>query len=119
MTYPILEFDPAREALIEPSKVIRPREVPEHCVICFFKEVIDKVAFEHAAKVAAEARWEDGPHAFYEIGFKGRPLAFFHPGIGAPFAAGLLEEAIAFGCRKFIACGGAGVLNEAIAVGHL
>jgi uridine phosphorylase len=119
MTYPLLEHDPSREALIEPSKVIKPRDVPEHCVICFFKEVIDKVVSEHAAKTATEARWEDGPHAFYEIGFKGRRLAFFHPGIGAPFAAGLLEDAIAFGCRKFIACGGAGVLNKDIAVGHL
>jgi uridine phosphorylase len=119
MTYPILEFDPERKALIEPSKVIKPRDVPEHCVICFFNEVIEKVASEHSAKVAAEARWEDGPHAFHEIDFKGQRLAFFHPGIGAPFAAGLLEDAIAFGCRKFIACGGAGVLNKDIAVGHL
>jgi uridine phosphorylase len=31
----------------------------------------------------------------------------------------LLEEAIAFGCRKFIACGGCGVLDKDIAVGHL
>jgi uridine phosphorylase len=119
MTYPILEFDPEREALIEPTKVIRPRDVPEHCVICFFSEVIEKVAAEKSARVAAEARWEDGLHAFHEIDFKGRRLAFFHPGIGAPFSAGLLEDAIAFGCRKFIACGGAGVLNKNIAVGHL
>jgi len=119
MTYPLLEHNYSQEALIEPSKVIKPRDVPEHCVICFFKEVIDKVASEHSARVAAEAKWEDGPHAFYEIDFKDQRLAFFHPGIGAPFAAGLLEDAIAFGCRKFIACGGAGVLNKDIAVGHL
>jgi uridine phosphorylase len=31
----------------------------------------------------------------------------------------LLEEAIAFGCRKFIACGGCGVLEKEMAVGHL
>lgn len=42
MTYPILEYDPSCEALIEPSKVIRPRDLPEHCVICFFKDVIDQ-----------------------------------------------------------------------------
>jgi len=46
-------------------------------------------------------------------------LAFFHPGVGAPLAAGLLEEVIAFGCRKFIACGGCGVLEKDIAVGNL
>ena len=39
--------------------------------------------------------------------------------IGAPAAAGLLEEAIALGCNKFIACGGAGVLQKDIATGHL
>jgi uridine phosphorylase len=119
MTYPILEFDPSREALIEPSKVIKPRDVPEHCVICFFKEVIDKVASEHSAKVAVEVEWEDGPHLIYEVNLKGQRLAFCHPGIGSPLSAAFLEEAIAFGCRKFIACGGAGVLNKDIAVGHL
>jgi uridine phosphorylase len=30
-----------------------------------------------------------------------------------------LEEVIAFGCRKFMVCGGCGVLEKGIAVGHL
>jgi uridine phosphorylase len=119
VTYPILEFDPTREALIEPSRVISPRDVPEHCVICFFQEVIDKVVAEHDARVLAQNKWEDGPHPLYEIAYRGRRLAFVHPGIGGPLAAGLLEEVIAWGCRKFIACGGCGVLQKDIAVGHL
>ena len=119
MTFPILEFDPAPEALIEPSKIIRAHDLPEHCVITFFKEVIDKVIDKHGAKVAVENKWEDGPHCIYEISYGGRRLAFFHPGVGAPIAAGLLEESIALGCRKFIACGGCGVLEKGIAVGHL
>lgn len=36
MTFPILEFDPSPEAFIEPSKVIRARDLPEHCVIAVF-----------------------------------------------------------------------------------
>jgi uridine phosphorylase len=119
MNYPILEYDPTREALIEPSKVIRPCDAPEHCVICFFREVVDKVVTEHNAKVLIENRWEDGPHPLFEITHKGRRLAFFHPGVGAPMAAGLLEEVIACGCRNFIACGGCGVLEKDIAVGEL
>jgi uridine phosphorylase len=119
MAYPILEFDPAPEALMEPSKLNRPRDVPEHCVICFFQEVIDKVIAECDAKVVVKNRWEDGPHPLYEINYKGQRLAFFHPGVGAPIASGLFEEAIAFGCKKFIACGGCGVLEKDIAVGHL
>jgi uridine phosphorylase len=119
MPYPILEFDPAQEAFIEPSKVIRPRDVPAHCVICFFKEVIEKVASSQDAKVVADNRWEDGPHPLYETTHLGRRLAFFHPGVGAAIAANLLEEVIAYGCRKFIVCGGCGVLEKGIAVGHL
>ena len=119
MTYPILEHDTASNAFIEPSSVIRPRNMPEHCVICFFREVIDKVITEHDAKIIAENRWEDGPHHVYEISYQNQRLAFFHPGVGAPLAAGLLEEVIAFGCRKFIACGGCGVLEKDIAVGNI
>lgn len=119
MTYPILEFDSTPEAFIEPSKVIRARDLPEHCVICFFKEVIDKLIAERDARIMVENLWEDGPHPIYEILYRNQRLAFFHPGVGAPIAAGLLEESIAFGCRKFMACGGCGVLEKEIAVGHL
>jgi hypothetical protein len=57
VTYPILEFDSTPEAFIEPSKVIRARDLPEHCVICFFKEVIDQVIAEHSAYIVVENKW--------------------------------------------------------------
>jgi uridine phosphorylase len=117
--YPILEFDPSPTALMEPSRLIKPQDAPEHCVICFFREVINKVCEEQGAKQAAVSKSEAGLHPLHEIIVQGKRLAFFHPGIGAPLAAGLLEEFIAAGCRKFIACGGAGVLDRQIAVGHL
>lgn len=117
--YPILEYDPTREAMIEPARVNEPQDVPEHCVICFFREVIERVVTDYQAKVAVDNRWEDGPHPLYEIAHLGKGLAFFHPGVGAALSAALLEEVIAFGCRKFIVCGGCGVLEPDIAVGHL
>jgi uridine phosphorylase len=117
--YPILEFDPAREALIEPAREIEPRDVTEHCVICFFREVLEKVVVEYNAKIIVPDAWEDGPHPLYEIEYQGQRLAFFHPGVGSPIACGLLEEVIAFGCRKFIVCGGCGVLERDIAIGNL
>jgi uridine phosphorylase len=118
-SYPILEYDPEREAIIEPGRIIKPCGVPEHCVICFFREVVEKIAKEHHAKVVVENHWEDGPHRIYEIEYAGRRLAFYQPGVGAPLAVGLLEEAIAFGCKKFIACGGCGVLEKGMTVGNL
>jgi uridine phosphorylase len=118
-SYPILEFDSEREAMIEPGRIIQRSDVPEHCVTCFFGEVVENIAKEHQAKVVVENHWEDGPHRIYEIEYGGHRLAFYQPGIGAPLATGLMEEAIAFGCQKFIACGGCGVLEKGMAVGNL
>ncbi len=99
--------------------MIHRREVAEACVMCFFQEVIDKVVAEYQAHMVVENRWENGPHPIYEIEYQGQRLAFFHPGIGGPLSAALLEEAIAYGCRKFIVCGGCGVLEKGLGVGHL
>ena len=117
-TYPILEFDPEPEALIEPGRTIQPIGAPEHCVICFFQEILDQICQTHQARIIRTLRWESGAYPIYEMDVAGRRLAFFHPGVGAPQAAGLLEEVIPLGCRKFVACGGAGVLDHTIAVGH-
>jgi uridine phosphorylase len=119
MIYPILEYDPTPIAFLEPSRLINPRDMPEHCVMCFFKDVMDKVITKHDAKMLVGNKWEESPHPVYEIAYQDSRLAFFHPGIGAPSAASLLEEVIAFGCKKFIACGGCGVLEKDISVGNL
>jgi len=116
---PLLEFDGTEKAILEPSELIDSMDVPEHCVICFFAEVIEKVISEYPVRTIANSDSEIGLHPLYEMDYHGQRLAFFYPGIGAPLAAGLLEEMIARGCRKFIACGGCGVLDKEIAVGHL
>jgi uridine phosphorylase len=119
MTYPLLEHDYHTEAKIEPSRQIQPRDVPECAVICFFREVLEAVSAGRQARLLARNTWEDGQHPLYEIEHEGQRVAFFHPGVGAAMAAGLLEEVIALGCRKFIVCGGAGVLEKDLAVGKL
>jgi uridine phosphorylase len=117
--YPILEFDPTREAVIEPSRCVEREDVPQHCVVCFFKEVMDGLTTSGRARHIHDMRSEMGTHPLYELALDGRRLAAFHPGVGAPLAAGLLEETIALGCQKFVACGGAGVLDREIGVGRL
>jgi len=116
--YPILEFDSTPEAMLEPSRIIKPIDVPEHAVACFFQDVITQLSQQHKARVIKHLRSEIGAHPLYELDVAGKRLAVFHPGVGAPLAAGLLEEVIALGCKKFIACGGAGVLDGTLAVGH-
>ena len=62
--------------------------------------------------------WEDGEHPLYEIEQRDQRLAFFHPCVGSPLAAGLLEEVIAFGRKKFVVVG-KGVLEKGLTAGKL
>lgn len=117
--YPLLEHDESVPALIEPTRIIRPRDVPIHCVLCFFREVIVKLHQAGATRFLFDLKSEMGPNPVYEYGSDGNRIAVVHPGVGASLASTFLEELIAFGCRKFIACGGAGVLNRELAVGHV
>lgn len=117
--YPILEFDTALEAILEPKRLIRPIDIPEHAVVCFFQDVITKLSQQHKARVIKHLKSEIGTHPIFEFDLDTKRLAVFHPGVGAPLAAGLLEEVIALGCKKFIACGGAGVLDGTLSIGHI
>lgn len=117
---PLLEFDAARVAIIEPSRVFKPIDIAEHCVLCFFQEVIAELVREGAkARHVHTAESEAGDYPVYELDYGGRRLAVVHPGVGAAAGAARLERVIALGCRKFIVCGGAGVLDGSIAVGHI
>lgn len=119
LPYPILEFDSDTSALIDPSRLHAPIDMPACAVICFLQDVIGTLVREYGATVIHELKSEMGAHPIYEIAHDGRQLAVFFPGIGAPFAAALFEEAIALGCKRFVACGGCGVLDSGIAVGHV
>ena len=114
---PLLERDRARIAIIEPSRVIKAIDVAEHCVLCFFQEVIAELVREGAqARHVHNGESEAGDYPVYELDYGGRRLAIVHPGVGASSAAARLEHMIALGCRKFVACGGAGVLVGSISV---
>lgn len=117
--YPVLEFDSTPEAILEPKRLISPIDISEHAVACFFQDVITKLSQTHKARVVKHLKSEIGTHPVYEMEVDGKRLAVFHPGVGAPLAGAILEEVIALGCKKFIACGGAGVLDASIAVGHI
>lgn len=117
---PILEFDPDPSAMLEPSKLIlRSPSMPSRCVICFFNDVIGRMLAEDRLAEIACLGSEIGRHPIYGINGSEPRMAIFHPGIGAPLAAGLLEEVIALGADAFIVCGGAGTLDGAHHVGKL
>ena len=117
--FPILEYDPAPQALIEPAHLLPQQDVPAGCVLCFFQEVLTSLQAQGTLIQRHSLGSEIGPNPVYEMTLDGRRLGVCHPGLGAPLAAGFLEELIALGYRQFIACGGAGVLRHDITVGHL
>ncbi|MBN2311426.1 MAG: nucleoside phosphorylase [Candidatus Hydrogenedentes bacterium] len=118
--YPILEFDEETAAIIEPRAAKAPvAGMPERAVLCFFQDVIDRLQEQGALREIHALRSEMGARPVYAFSHQGREVALAQPGIGAPLAAAHLENLIALGCRKFVACGGAGVLDGAIPMGHL
>ncbi|MDD5529198.1 MAG: nucleoside phosphorylase [bacterium] len=116
---PILEFDPDKNAIINPHEHIKPIASAKYCVICFSKEIIEKISKEHSVKVIHTLKSIREDHPVYQIKYKGKKVSFFLSGIGAPLAAGLFEEIIALGFTKIIAWGSAGVLNKEIQRGKL
>lgn len=118
-SYPILEFDTCKSSYIDPSKLIKAIDIPECCVITFFREVIEEKLNNGELKQVANIHSESMDTPVYETEFDGKKAILVLSYLGAPGAAALLEELIELGCRKFIVCGGAGVLQKDIAVGHL
>jgi uridine phosphorylase len=118
-SFPILEFDPDRAALINPSTSTITPPVPARAVVCFFREVIEAERIAGHLTSLGHFVSEQGIHDLYRLTRDGVDVAVFHPSVGAPLAVGLLEEAIAVGCRTFVVCGGAGALVPDLALGHV
>lgn len=115
---PILEFDPDRYASLSPQRFHQPRaDMPERAVLCFFQDVIEHLRDGGFLAEITSLKSEMGRHPVYRLGTPMGDVALMHPGIGGPLAAGCMEELIALGVGGFVACGGAGVLDSAIAVG--
>jgi len=117
--YPILEFDDDPIAVVNPTNAVKPNpDMPEHVVICFFREVLMQLRMRFPMTVLEQLGGESGDNPVYRMTIEDKPIALLHPGVGAPLAGAFMEEVIALGGRKFIACGGAGVLSD-IPVGGL
>ncbi len=123
---PILEFDNSMDAIIDPKRLYKAVAIPEFAVICFFKDVIATLLQQQDIHALGNRRKSDlhpinaaGSLPIYVLNINGSQVTVFFPGVGSPLAAVMLEEAIALGCKKFICCGSAGVLDGNIAPGHI
>jgi uridine phosphorylase len=86
--------------------------------LCFFHEIIEQLVERQALRRIGQLKSEIGPNPLYTLEYNGARLLVVQPGVGAPLAAGFLEEIIALGVTRFIVTGGCGVLDHGIAAGH-
>ena len=99
LPYPILEFDDERRALIEPSEVIKHRDLPDRCVITFFREVIEQVSSELACEAVRPIKSAMGEIPVYAANYNGTDFSVLQGAVGAPLAAACLEEVIGMAAR--------------------
>lgn len=116
--YPILEYDPNPTAILNPKMFETREPVPRRAVMCFFQDVLSNLSAEGALVEIGNLGSERGLNPLYRMDGESGPLLVLHPGVGAPLAAGFLEEIIALGVETVVACGGCGVLKHEIAAGH-
>ena len=118
----LLEDDLEEPGLIRPGAGMMPLQLdgqaPSCAVLCFFQEVLEDAAARGAARPVGRLMSEIGPNPLYVIDVDDHPVLVVHPGVGAPLAAGMLEEVIALGCERIVACGGAGALRYDLVLGH-
>jgi len=118
MTHPILQHDPDPQAILQPDAPHLSEPTPSGAVLCFFNDVLRDLEAAGTLTRVGKLNSEIGANPLYALTWNGTRLLVLHPGVGAPLAAGFLEEVIALGIKHFIACGGAGVLDKAIVAGH-
>ena len=96
---PILEFDEARDAVLEPHLAIEKFDLPQHVVLCFFRDAIASFVEGLGGREIGRLGSELGWHPVYEVELDGRRVAVAQAGVGAPLAAGWLDELISLGGR--------------------
>ena len=112
---PIREFDPEKNACINPEDVIRRVPgMPRVAVTCFshvtFERMLSSVGGERISVLSSA----NGKKPVYKTVYRGKALALFNAAVGAPMCVGDLEEVFAMGASCAVVFGTCGVLAPEI-----
>jgi len=116
---PLLENDLDEPGVLEAHLMHETGSLPPVGVLCFFNDLLAQLYADGELEVAYTLRSEIGSNPVYVYSVDGRQVAVTHPGVGAPLAAGFTEELHALGLTTFVACGGAGALDDELDLGHV
>ena len=118
--FPILEFDPVSSPIVQPKNYLPDyiKEKSERCIITYFSDVVDHYERLYKMNQAFKIRTEGiRPRVFYMKGPKNELIYVVPMSIGAPQAARVMEVMASIGVKKFMVCGGAGSLDDAVTGG--
>lgn len=113
------EFDPNPVAIINPSHQEPIPDFPAICVGIFSKTIVDELLEKYSGEVLGYSKFCTGWVPIYRVHAFETDVALFLPHVGAPAAAGFVEDLVPWGGRHFVFCGAAGALRGDIAHGHL
>ena len=115
--FPILDFDAARTAKLNPCNLVDKKLDAKRMVSTFFPEAIKKLLENGAIEAYKEI---SGENSFVIYRFvDDKDILIVLGQVGCPACGSNLDLFYAFGVEKFIFCGGGGVLDKNIKVGQL
>lgn len=109
---PILEYDDASGAVIQPDHEHLELKLPEKAVFAFLGGCIGRYAREHELPQVAEFISITKKYPVYVVNYKGEDICLCQAPVGAPAAVQILDWLLSYGVKKVISSGSCGVLTD-------
>lgn len=96
------EFDPCREAVINPADHYAPIEgFPKLCIGIFSHVIVEEMVEKYHGEVIAQIKFCTGTVPVYRLEAGGLEAALFLPHVGAASAGSFIENLVAWGGQAF------------------
>ncbi len=113
-------FDNTSEEVIRASQVVKPiDDFPETVVATYSRLKFDYLLQHYHCDRITTLNSAYAPIPIYRVEDEGRSYAAYLSLIGGPAAAGIMEEVIGLGGRRFLFFGSCGVMDNEILTGHV
>lgn len=108
-TYPILEYDSTRRAVIEPDHEELGIELPPCVAFPFAGDLVDEYAREHDLPILGTFKLVTRPYPVYRVSEK---VCLCQAPVGASISVWFMEWLIAYGARSIVTAGTCGALID-------
>ncbi len=109
---PILEFDTAQQAVLNPTHEKLDLKLPKKCVFAFLGEYIETYAKQTETRQVSTFISATKHYPIYITKYKGEEIVLCQAPVGAAPAAQLLDWLIGYGVREIISAGSCGALEK-------